>query len=290
MFVHRTGNRDEELAQVARSAELARLHTGDRLRVTGIKLVADGTVDGCTAAMLRPYTTGSNDDPIWDAPSMNAVVEAADAAGLQLAIHAIGDRTIRQAIDALVAAAKTNGTSGRRHRIEHLETTDEADIGRLSKAGIIASMQPVHADPEILANWTAMLGTERAQRGFAWPLYQEDGGMLVFGTDTPTAPFEPLPNMFLAATRRSPTDLGLEPLRPDWTLPLDRAIESATRLPAWAAGLDHTTGVLRPGMAADLVVVDTDFLIEGPDALLGTTVALTMVDGQVTHGTDPRLV
>ena len=289
MFVHRTGDPDEELDQVERVAALARRHTGDWLRVAGIKLVSDGTVDGCTAAMLLPYTTGSNEDPIWDSRSMNAVVEAADAAGLQIAIHAIGDRAIRQAIDALEAAAQVNGTSGRRHRIEHLEVTDEADLGRLAKAGIVASMQPVHADPEILSNWSAMLGPERTERGFAWPRYLEDGGTLVFGTDTPTAPFEPLPNVYIAATRRSPKDPDLDPLRPDWALPLDRAIGLATREPAWAAGLENTTGVLRPGMAADLTVVDTDFFAEGHDALLSTRVDLTMVDGRVTHGTDPRL-
>lgn len=176
MRIKRTGDVATELEQVARSAELARLHAGDHVRVAGIKIVADGTIDACTAAMLEPYANGTNADPFWDAESLNAAVAAADAAGLQIAIHAIGDRTIRLAIDALVRAAEMNGTSGRRHRIEHLESTDPADIGRLAAAGITASMQPVHADPEILPNWTAMLGAERAQLGFAWPLYLDDGG------------------------------------------------------------------------------------------------------------------
>jgi len=283
MIVNRSGDRTDELAQVASVVEAARRYTGDHLRVAGIKLIADGTIDGCTAALSEPYTTGASAEPIWDSASMAEVIAVADEAGLQVAVHAIGDRTVRQAIDAIVAAAEENGTSARRHRIEHLEYVDSADIPRLGAAGITASMQPVHLDPAILGMTREVLGAERAETGFAWPRYLETGATLVFGTDTPTAPFEPLPNMYLATTRRSPTDPTLAPLRPDWALPLEQAITSASRDSAKAAWLDHVTGSISAGRSADLVVLDRDPFAEGPEVLLDAEVRMTMLEGRPVY-------
>ncbi|MEZ5226473.1 MAG: amidohydrolase [Acidimicrobiales bacterium] len=203
VIVHRSSSSEAELAQVEAAVALRDRYRSDRLRVAGIKLITDGTIDACTAAMIDPYTNGTNDEPIWPLESLQPVVTAADAAGLQVAIHAIGDQAVRNALDALELAAATNGTSGRRHRIEHLESAQTEDIARLGPLGVTASMQPVHLDPAILPIWIQMLGVERAENGFAWPGYLDGGATLVFGTDTPTAPLEPLPNMYLASTRRS---------------------------------------------------------------------------------------
>lgn len=283
MIIWRSGNAAEEVAQVERAAALAQQYQGDLLRVAGIKIIADGTIDGCTAALSKPYTNGTNSEPIWDAQSLHRIVETADSAGLQVAIHAIGDETIRIAVDALENAMRVNGISGRRHRIEHLEYAQNQDIERMGKLGITASMQPVHADPAGLENWLAMIGPERANYGFAWPLHLAAGSTLAFGTDTPTAPYQALPNMYIASTRKSPTNDSLPALRPDWALPLKEAILHGTRESAWAAWLDHVTGVLKPGHAADIVVLDRDFLADGPASLLKTNVKLTMMNGEVVY-------
>ena len=283
VIIWRSGDAAKEVAQVARAAELARQYQGDHLRVGGIKIIADGTIDGCTAALSEPYTTGTNADPIWDAQALDRIVEAADAAGLQVAIHAIGDETIRISVDALEKAMQVNGTSGRRHRIEHLEYARGEDIERMGALGITASMQPVHADPATLGNWLAMIGPERANHGFAWPLHLAAGSALAFGTDTPTAPHQALPNMYIASTRKSPSDGSLPALRPDWALPLQDAICHGTRESAWAAWLDHQTGMLKAGLAADLVVLDRDFFADGPASLLETNIAMTMMDGRVVY-------
>jgi len=283
VIMWRTGDLEQELAQVARAAELANQYQGDMLRVSGIKFIGDGTIDGCTAALSQPYTDGSNCDPIWPSDALTPMVAAADKAGLQVAIHAIGDATIDDAIDAIESAAKVNGTTGRRHRIEHLEYAREDQIDRIGRIGITASMQPVHVDPAYLANWLEKLGEERGANGFAWPLYLKVGAPLAFGTDTPTAPYEALPNMYIASTRKSPSDETIEPHRPDWALPMEDAIRHGTRESAWAAHLDGVTGSLKAGMAADIVILDRDFFAEGPASLLKTDVRLTMIDGKVVY-------
>lgn len=283
MIIWRKGDTAEELALVKRAAELAEQYQGDWLRVGGIKIIGDGSIDACTAALSQPYTNGSSSDPIWSPEALEAVVTAADAAGLQIAVHAVGDQAIRNTVDAMEKAMRVNGTSGRRHRIEHLEYARDEDIARMGKLGITASMQPVHMDPAYLQNWIAMIGPERANHGFAWPLHIAAGSTLAFGTDAPTTPHWSLPNMYIASTRKSPVDDSLPALRPDWALPVEEAIVHGTRESAWAAWLDHVTGVLKPGFAADVVVVDRDFFAEGPDSLLKTNVALTMMNGEIVY-------
>ena len=283
VIMWRSGDPEQELAQVARAAELAAEYQGDMLRVTGVKFIGDGTIDGCTAALSEPYTDGTNCDPIWPADALNPMAEAADAAGLQVAVHAIGDATVDIAIDAIERAAKINGTSGRRHRIEHLEYVRQDQIERIGRLGITASMQPVHVDPAYLENWLEKIGPERGANGFAWPLYLTAGAPLALGTDTPTAPYEALPNMYIASSRKSPSDDTIEPHRPDWALPMQDAICHGTREPAWSAKLDHVTGMLRAGLAADVVVLDRDFFAEGPKSLLETDVRLTIMNGEVVY-------
>lgn len=283
MIIWRKGDTAEELEQVKRAAELAQEYQGDWLRVGGVKIIGDGSIDACTAALSKPYTNGSSSDPIWAPEALDAVVEATDAAGLQVAVHAVGDQAIRNTVDAMEKAMRVNGTSGRRHRIEHLEYARDEDIERMGKLGITASMQPVHMDPAYLQNWIAMVGQERANHGFAWPLHVAAGSVLAFGTDAPTTPHWSLPNMYIAATRKSPVDDALPALRPDWALPLEEAIVHGTRDSAWAAWLDHVTGVLKPGLAADIVVLDRDFFAQGPDSLLKTNVQLTMMNGEIVY-------
>ncbi|MCP4389907.1 MAG: amidohydrolase [Gammaproteobacteria bacterium] len=283
MIIWRSGDPAQELALVQRAAELAEQYQGDSLRVGGIKIIADGTIDNCTAALSKPYSNGDDSGPIWDAEALNPVIAAADAANLQVAIHAIGDAAITLAVDAIENAMQINGSTAQRHRIEHLEYARQEDIDRMGSLGITASMQPVHVDPEFLDNWAAMLGPERANQGWAWPLYQAAGSTLAFGTDSPTAPYLPLINMYLASTRKSPTRPEIPALRPDWALPLEQAILCGTRESAWAARLDHATGMLKPGLAADLVVLDRDVLGEGPDALLETNVRMTMKNGEIVY-------
>ena len=282
-LIRRHDDPADEAAQVAEAAALAGVHRSDHFRINGIKVIVDGTIDGCTAALIEPYTNGLNVDPIWPLDRLAPVVTAADASGLQAALHAIGDQAVRTAIDAIAVASSANGTDGRRHRIEHLEYVDEADVPRLAPLGITASMQPVHINPSTLANWEHVLGEQRANRGFAWPEFLAAGTTLAFGTDTPTAPHQPLHNMYIAATRRSPTEPHLHPHRPDFALPLADAIGHGTRDAAWASFAEGRVGMLRTGLAADLIVLDIDPLGGEPESLLRARVMRTVCGGRTVH-------
>jgi predicted amidohydrolase YtcJ len=255
-----------------------------RLRVAGIKVIVDGVIDGCTAALLEPYADGSTAEPIWDLDALLPVVTAADDAGLQIAMHAIGDRAVRIALDSLERAAAENGPRPRRHRIEHLEYVDPADVPRLAALGVTASMQPVHADPAIMPNWLQQIGPARGARGFAWPEYTAAGALLAFGSDAPTAPHAPLPNMFIAHTRRSALDPPLPPFLPEFALPLAEAVRHGTADAAFACGGENTLGRLRPGAFADLVVLDRDPFAAAAEELLAARVVRTVVGGRTVHG------
>lgn len=283
-FVENTGDDEANLAQVARAAQIARDVDSPWLRVVGIKLVVDGVIDACTAAMRHPYADGSNAEPIWSPEAITPVVVAADAAGLQVALHAIGDLASDIALGALECAAEVNGArrggpSARPHRIEHLEYAAPGTAARMARLGVTASMQPVHADPAIFDNWAAMLGDDRVDRAFAWPEYREAGALLAFSTDAPTAPHEALPNMYIAATRKSALDPSFEPRHPHFALPLEDSIAHATRDAAASVGDGDERGRLEAGLAADFAVIDADAFADGPESLLTARVVRTVVAG-----------
>ena len=268
---------------MARAAGLAETVRSPWLRIVGIKLVIDGVIDACTAAMRHPYSNGSNAQPIWSLADITPVVAAADAAGLQVALHAIGDLASDIALDALEHAAEANGPRARRHRIEHLEYAAPGTAERMARLGVTASMQPVHADPAIFDNWAAMLGDERVDRAFAWPEYVDAGALLAFSTDAPTAPHEALPNMYIAATRRSALDDSFTPRHPQFALPLAQALGHATRDAAASVGDGATRGRLEAGLAADFAIIDADPFADGPESLLTARVVRTVVAGATRY-------
>ena len=287
-LMSREGPTAQHLAQVSRAVELTHLHSSDQFRMTGIKFIVDGVIDGCTAHVAEPYTTGAMPDPIWDYEALAPVVAAADEAGIQIALHAIGDAAVKAALDAIENAYRVNGTGpsgieGRRHRIEHIEYCDPADIPRFAELGVTASMQPVHADPAIQDNWRAMLGPERSAHGFPAAALVASGARLVLGTDAPTAPYAPLPNLFIATTRRSALDPDLPPNEPKNALPLSDALAYATAHAAWSCFAEDRLGSISPGRHADFVVVDPDVTESDPERLLDAAVLQTVVGGRSVY-------
>ena len=273
-LMSREGTPADHLAQVAEAAELAQRHGSDRLRVAGIKFIVDGVIDGCTAHVSAPYTNGDMPEPIWDYDALAPVVAAADAAGLQCALHAIGDGAVRTALNA-----DRQCCSGQRD--EWVDDTESSTSSTsplpmcraFADLGVTASMQPVHCDPAIQQNWRQMLGPERSARGYPGRELVEAGARLVLGTDAPTAPYAPLPNMFIAATRRSAFDLSLSSrTSPSYALPLDDAISYATAHAAWSCFDEGKRGMIRPGLAADFTVIEPDVLAGEPEALLNAEV------------------
>ncbi|KAI7674769.1 hypothetical protein KC319_g4747 [Hortaea werneckii] len=253
-FIKPTDSTPDDLAQVEKAIQLQKKfnqETSPDLWITGIKLMCDGVIDSCTAALLEPYTTGHNSAPvIWSHDALGAVVQKADRAGLQCALHAIGDGAVKLAIDSL----SEFGTPGHRHRIEHLELTSPGDGARLAAAGITASVQPAHADPSLLKEWPKLLGKDRCKRAFAYRDFLDAGANLAIGSDTPTAPHRTLQNLYVATTRRSLREPeNTQTVNPNFALSLSQAVSSATYGSAYSCFAESWTGSLAVSKKANFV-------------------------------------
>jgi predicted amidohydrolase YtcJ len=278
----------EELEQVrTRFADDPMLKTG------AVKLIADGVIESHTAAMLEPYTNRPSitGDARFTPQQMNEVVDMLDRRGWQVMTHAIGDAAVRMTLDAYEAAAKTNPRPerGRRHRIEHIETIDPADIPRFGELGVIASFQPVHATPSPTPGdvWSTNIGAERAARGWLWNSITKTKGPLAFGSDWPVMTFDPKIGLHVAVTRTTEDGLPKGGWIPAERLTLRRAIQVYTRDGAWASFDEQRKGTLARDMLADIVVLTDDIFSAPPARLTTTEVAVTIADGKVVYRRDP---
>ncbi|GMK54521.1 hypothetical protein CspeluHIS016_0111070 [Cutaneotrichosporon spelunceum] len=292
-LVRPSGSAEHRAAQVQEAAahrdRLRSTASRSRLSVAGIKIISDGVVDSCTAFLREPYPNGRTPGPIWPSDELQHVVTLADALGLQVACHAIGDAAVDQALDAFEVAVAANGPRDRRHRIEHLELAGPDAIARLARLGVVASMQPVHADPVKVVNWDAQLAHGcRCDRKFAWREFEEAGAEVAFGSDAPTAPYHPLPNLYTATTRLSAINPALPDPEDERTKNLARlcvSLETAVRYytagGAYSMRAEDEVGTLEPGKSADFAVLDID-PFDGLDSLRKAQkgVAETWVAGQ----------
>ena len=263
------------------------------LKTGAIKLIADGVIESHTAAMLEPYANrpAIKGDARFTPEQLDKVVAMLDKRGWQIMTHAIGDAAVRMTLDAYQSAAKANPAPerGRRHRIEHIETIDPADVPRFGKLGVVASFQPVHATPSPTPGdvWSVNIGEARASRGWMWNSIARSGGRLAFGSDWPVMTLDPLKGLHVAVTRTTQDGLPEGGWIPSERLPLRRAIDAYTRDAAWASFDELRKGVLARDMLADIVVL-TDDIFSGPASRLTTTeVAVTIVDGKVVYRRDP---
>lgn len=252
--------------------------------IVGIKLICDGTVDGCTAALSTPYPSHPSPiAPLFSAAEMSAIVSRAAAARLQVAIHAIGDTAVSQAISSIAASTTTTTThspspSSPRHRIEHLEVTSPADAALLGALGITASVQPVHSDPAILSDYPHLVGPHLWTRAFAYKDFLAGHACVALGTDAPTARHSPLPNLYTATTRRSAMKPEMqERTNEDQALSLSQAVYAATAGAAYSRFAEGWTGSLKKGLRADFAVVRSGWT---PEGLLGDVVEETWVKGR----------
>jgi predicted amidohydrolase YtcJ len=246
--------------------------------VVGIKLICDGVVDGCTAALTQPYPGNTNlIDPLFTKGQMELVVKKSAQADLQVAIHAIGNTAVKQAIDSI---AQANTPAGR-HRIEHLEITSEEDAKRLGALGITASVQPVHSDPAILVDYQKLIGPHLWDRAFAYKEFLDHHTCVAFGTDAPTARHLPLPNLYNATTRRSATQPQMtERTTPHQALTMSQAFHAATAGAAYSRFAETWTGTLKAGLRADFVVLESKWT---PESLLDDSVAETWSKGKKVY-------
>ena len=267
------------------------LRAGEWLDAGILKAYGDGVVEARTAAMLEPYVDDtSTGNPKWDADTLDAFAAEADRRGWQLEIHAIGDAAIRMALDAYERAANANGPRDRRHRVEHIETVARADIPRFAQLGVVASMQPYHADPSPnqIDVWAGNIGPERAGQAWSWASILHQGAVVALGSDWPVMPFDPFIALNSAVNRQTVDGRPPGGWLPSEKLSLPEALSAYGRGSAYAAFADDRRGTLRPGADADLIVLDRDILAMGPASIIGTTVVMTVVGGRIVHRTEVR--
>lgn len=285
-------------AQRAAIVAAQRRWTGDRLAFGGVKIFLDGVIDTRTAAMLEPYAgTYEKGRTFWERADYFRTVQELDALGVPVATHAIGDYSVRMALDAYEAAARANGAwrgrGARRHKIEHIEAIGIGDAGRFRRLDVTASFQPLHANPEPgwIGAWAANLGPARIERGFAWALVHRAGGRVAFGSDFPVATLDPWPGLQMAVTRQYVDAQGRALPPGGWVpaqrLTLDEALAAYTIEVARALNRERDEGSIAPGKLADLVLVDRDLHATPPLELGATQVLCTIVGGRVVHEAAP---
>ena len=257
---------------------------GPIMEFGSIKGFLDGTVDARTAAMFEPYVGGGTGIPFWEQDDLNETVALYDKEGFQVLLHAIGDKAINMALNAFEYAARTNGTRGRRHRVEHGEVPRLADLPRFKQLGVIASTQALFAMPDatVLSNYAVLLGPERASHANAFKLYDDAGAVQAFGSDWGVFDFAPLRGIHVAVTRLTPEGTPEGGWYPENRISVEAALRHYTRDGAYANFDEQKRGTLTAGKLADLVVLSKDILTIPPMEILKTKVLLTVMGGKDT--------
>ena len=253
---------------------------GDKLRMGGIKLYADGALGSRGAWLKRPYADAPGNSGLGfmtDATLLNLISRGA-MDGFQIAVHAIGDRANQQILDAIDEVAG-DFAGDRRWRIEHAQIVDPADLPRFGKNGIIASMQPTHQTSDRLMA-EARLGPERLTGAYAWASMLKMGSKLAFGSDYPVESPNPFPGWAAAFTRQDAEGQPPGGWRPEERVSKEQAWAAFTSGGAYAGFGETRFGGLRPGLGADFIVVDRDPIEATPEALRQTKVLQTWVAGE----------
>ena len=257
------------------------------LRIGSLKGFVDGSLGSHTAAMLEPFTDAPGDRGLLvnTTEDLYAWTSGADRAGLQLIVHAIGDRAIRTQLDIFERVARENGARDRRFRIEHAQHIAPPDIARFGALGVIASMQPYHAIDD--GRWAEkVIGRERAKGTYAFRSLIDQGATLAFGSDWFVAPPTPLVAIYAAVTRRTLDDRNPGGWVPAEKITVEEGLRAHTVGSAWAGFMEQEVGVLAPGMQADLVLIDRDVTRIAPETIRDARVLLTMVGGRVVFDRD----
>jgi predicted amidohydrolase YtcJ len=256
----------------------------DWLRIGGLKGFIDGSLGSHTAAFFKPYTDTPDDSGffITSLQQMQEWVIKADAAGLQLLIHAIGDRANSALLDIYSSAMVLNGPRDRRFRIEHAQHLRVADIERIAQLGVIASMQPYHAIDD--GRWAErVIGPERARYTYAFWSLMGAGTTVAFGSDWSVAPASPLLGIYAASTRQTLDGANPSGWIPEERISVGQALIAYTRGGAYAAFQEDSKGSFAPGKLADVVILDRDITVISPQEIRDVKVNRTIIGGRTVY-------
>jgi predicted amidohydrolase YtcJ len=255
------------------------------LRVGCLKGYADGSLGSTTAWLFEPYLDAPNTSGLARAEvatTMKQNIVDADKAGLQVNIHAIGDRANATVLDYYENAGNVNGARDRRFRIEHAQHLRQEDIKRFGALKVVASMQPFHAIDDGRWAWKR-LDEKRLKGTYAFRTLLDSGAVLAFGSDSPVAPINPLYGVYAAVTRRTLDDKNPNGWIPEQKISVEEAIRAFTWGSAYAEFQENVKGTLEIGKLADLVIISDDLFTMDPVKIRDTKVLLTVVDGKVVY-------
>ena len=264
---------------------IAKIGRGDDwVWIGGVKGYVDGSLGSTTALFYTPY----NDDPktsgvlVTPEDSLRAWIGAADSAGLQVAVHAIGERANGLLLDIYDSVAKAHGPRDRRFRIEHAQHLRRQDIDRIARSGDIASMQPYHAIDD--GRWAEKrIGPERIKTTYAFRSLLDRHAHVAFGSDWTVAPIDPLLGIYAAVTRRTLDGKHPGGWVPEQKISVEEALHAYTAEAAYGVFAERTRGRLSPGYKADLVLLDQDLTRIPPEAIERAKVRVTVVGGRVVY-------
>jgi predicted amidohydrolase YtcJ len=254
----------------------------DWIRVAGVKGYVDGSLGSTTALFYEPYLDAPDKTGLLVTPeaSLRSWIGAADSAGLQVAVHAIGERANGLVLDIFDSVAAAHGARDRRFRIEHAQHLRAQDIERIGKTGVIASMQPYHMADD--GNWAwKRIRPDQIARTYAFRSLLDARAHLALGSDWPVAPTEPLFGIWDAVTRRTLDGKNPEGWTPAQKITVEEALRSYTAEGAYASFAEQRRGVLKPGMLADLTVIGGDLTRVAPPTIQDVPVRATVVGGKV---------
>jgi predicted amidohydrolase YtcJ len=254
------------------------------LRTGGLKLFADGSMGSGTAAFFEPYT----DDPktsgllLQSPEALEKEIFAADAAGFQLVVHAIGDRANAVVLDAFDKLQKQRGPRDRRPRIEHAQVVRQQDKSRFRALGAIASIQPSHCIDDM--RWAeTRIGRTRSAISYNFKSFVDAGARIAFGTDWFVEPLNPMLGLYAAVTRQFPDGTPAGGWFPEERISMEQAVEFYTMGSAYAEFAEADKGSITEGKLADLVILSRDVFKVPPREILETRPVLTMVGGRIVH-------
>ena len=254
----------------------------DWLKTGGVKAMMDGSLGSHTAAFFEPFTDTPDHSGFLLHPldDMRKWITGADAAGLQVLVHAIGDKAIRDLLDIYYEVAEAHGDRDRRFRIEHAQHIHPDDIERFALQNVIASMQPYHAIDD--GRWAEdVIGSERIKTTYAFNSLIESGAHLAFGSDWFVAPPSPIEGIYAAVTRRTLDDANPDGWVPEQKISVEQALRAYTYEGAFASFEEDKKGTLKAGMLADLVLLDRDLTEIAPNEIRDVQVLKTIVGGKV---------
>jgi predicted amidohydrolase YtcJ len=254
------------------------------IRIGGIKGFVDGSLGSHTAAMFAPFTDSPKDSGflVETEKDLYNWTSGADKAGLQVIVHAIGDRAINTQLNIFERVENEDGPRDRRFRIEHAQHLSAGDVPRFAKLGVIPSMQPYHAIDD--GRWAErVIGPERAKLTYAFKSLRDAGARLAFGSDWFVAPPTPLLGIYAAVTRRTLDGKNPDGWIPEQKISVEDALKAYTINGAYASFDDSIKGSIERGKLADIVIIDRDLTRIPPEQIADAKVTATIVGGRVVY-------